>query len=112
MSDDASIEYFEAIKTADLDEDEVVQVNLAGQEIAVYNLGGTFYATEDTCTHAYASLADGYIEGDRIECPLHAACFDIKTGEAKTPPAAKDLKTFPVKLEGDVVYVGIAPKAP
>ncbi len=110
MNDDASIEYFEATKTADLDEDEVIQVNIAGKEIAVYNLDGTFYATDDTCTHAYASLADGYIEGDQIECPLHGACFDIKTGEVKTPPAAVDIKTYPVKVEGDAVYVGIAPK--
>ncbi len=109
MNDDTPVAYHQVAKTSELDEDEVMQVNVNGKEIALYNLGGTFYATGDTCTHAFASLADGYIEGDRIECPLHGACFDIRTGEVKTPPASANLDTYPVKVEGDTIYVGIGP---
>ena len=49
------------------------------------------------CTHAYASLADGYIEGDIIECPLHGGCFEIKTGKVASAPATEDLRTYPVQ---------------
>lgn len=107
----SELEYHEVAKTGDLDEDEMMQVSAAGKEIALYNLGGEFYATDDICTHAYAALSDGYIDGDRVECPLHGACFEIKTGKAATPPASADLATYPVKTEGDAVLVGIAPGA-
>jgi nitrite reductase/ring-hydroxylating ferredoxin subunit len=104
MSD---IEFHNVAKTTSLDEDEAVQVLVNGQEIAIYNLDGTYYATDDICTHAYASLADGYIEGTNIECPLHGGCFDIKTGKATTAPCTVDLKTYEVKIEGEDILVGI-----
>ncbi len=104
MSD---IEFHTVAKKADLAEDEALQVLVNGQEIAVYNLGGAFYATDDICTHAYASLADGYVENDQIECPLHGGCFDIKTGKATTAPCTVDLKTYEVKIDGDDIMVGL-----
>ena len=88
-----------------------MRVAVGRKEIALYNLGGEFYATDDVCTHAYASMSDGYVEGDQIECPLHGACFEIKTGKALTPPANRDLATYPVKIEGDTILVGVAPEA-
>ncbi len=102
------MKYHEVAKTGDLIEDDMMKVSAAGKEIALYNLGGEFYATDDTCTHAYASLTGGYIEGDQVECPLHGACFEIKTGKAVGLPASDDLATYPVKIEGDAVLVGIA----
>jgi MocE subfamily Rieske [2Fe-2S] domain protein len=107
MSD---IEFHSVAKTADLDEGEAMQVVVGGREIAIYNLGGAFYATDDICTHAYASLADGYIEGEKIECPLHGGCFEIKTGKAVTAPCTEDLKTYPVKVDNGSILVGV-PKA-
>ncbi len=103
----SELAYHEVAKTGDLDEDEMMKVSAAGKEIALYNLGGEFYATDDICTHAYASLSEGYMEGDRVECPLHGAYFEIKTGKAATPPASGDLATYPVKIEDDAVLVGI-----
>lgn len=100
-------EFHPVAKTADLDDDEAVQVLVDGQEIAIYNLGGEFFATDDICTHAYASLADGYVENGQIECPLHGGCFDIKTGKAATAPCTVDLKTYEVKIDGDDILVRI-----
>ena len=104
MSD---IEFQAVAKTGDLDDGEAVQVIVGRQEIAVYNLEGQFYATDDICTHAYASLADGYMEGELIECPLHGGCFDIKTCKAMTPPVTEDLKTYEVKIDGEQILVGL-----
>ena len=104
MSD---IEFHNVAKTTSLDEDEALQVLINGQELAIYNLEGEFYATDDICTHAYASLADGYIEGGNIECPLHGGCFDIKSGKAMTAPCTVDLKTYQVKIEGEDILVGL-----
>ncbi len=103
----SNIEYHEVAKTSDLDEEEVMSVMIGDEEIALFNLKGEFYATHGICTHENIGLADGFVDGDLIECPLHAACFEIKTGKACNPPATVDLKTYPVKVEGDTVYVGI-----
>lgn len=106
----SKIEYHEVAKTDDLDEEEVMSVMVGDEEIALYNVEGEFYATHGICTHENIGLADGFVEGALVECPLHAACFEIKTGKAVNPPATVDLKTYPVKVEGDTVYVGIETK--
>ncbi len=77
------------------------------EDIALYRIEGRFYATHGLCTHENVKLADGFVEGSRIECPLHGACFNIKTGKAVSPPAEIDLKTYPVKFDGNTIYVGI-----
>ena len=69
--------------------------------VAVVNLDGTFYAIDNICTHAYAELCDGMIFGDRIQCPLHGAQFNIRTGAAETPPAYEPLKAYPVRVTDD-----------
>ena len=66
---------------------------------------GEFYATDDICTHAYASLSEGYIEDGCVECPLHAGLFDIKTGKAQGVPVTEDIKTYPVRVEGENIYI-------
>lgn len=73
--------------------------------IAVFNAGGTFYAIDDTCTHQDASLADGYLEGCEVECPLHAACFDLRTGEPSGLPATRAVRTHEILLEDGVIFV-------
>ncbi|MEY9945224.1 bifunctional 3-phenylpropionate/cinnamic acid dioxygenase ferredoxin subunit [Kitasatospora sp. GAS1066B] len=72
--------------------------------IAVFNADGTLYAVDDTCTHQDASLADGWFEGCFVECPLHAASFDLRTGRPTCPPAKSALRTHRVTVEdGHVV---------
>jgi 3-phenylpropionate/trans-cinnamate dioxygenase ferredoxin component len=73
--------------------------------IAVFNVAGTFYAISDICTHAEASLSEGTVDGETVECPLHGACFDLRTGEALTPPAVEPVQTFPVVVQEDSIYV-------
>ncbi len=77
------------------------------KRLAVYNLGGEFYVTDDECTHASASLADGILEDGIIECTLHFGAFDVKTGAVKAPPCSIALRTYKVILQGDDVCVDL-----
>jgi len=89
-------------------EGEMLAVLAGGKQIAVFHLeGGAWAATENVCTHAFALLTDGWLEGTVIECPLHAARFDVTTGKVLGPPAEDDLATYPVRLEGDAVMVAV-----
>jgi nitrite reductase/ring-hydroxylating ferredoxin subunit len=79
--------------------------------LAVYNLDGTFYATDDGCTHAAASLADGMIDGDVIECCMHMGSFRIPTGEVVAPPCEVPLRTYQVTLRPEGVFVDLGRNA-
>ena len=94
-----------AANRADLREGEVLGVDIAGHAIALYDVDGEIFATDNICTHAYARLSDGWLDGDLIECPLHAARFEIRTGKVLDPPATEDLKTYPVRLIDDEIQV-------
>ncbi|CAI7978357.1 putative 3-phenylpropionate/cinnamate dioxygenase ferredoxin subunit [Frankia sp. Hr75.2] len=87
----------------DLPPGEVLRLDV-DPPIAVYNVDGEFYATADTCSHAESSLAEGYLEGDTIECVWHFARFCVRNGKALSLPATVDLRTYAVRLEdGDVL---------
>ncbi len=102
-----SVAYHVVGETAHLGEGEVKCVVVEGREIALYRIAGEFFATDDTCTHAHGSLSEGYVEGEEIECPLHGARFNIRTGEATCPPATEPLATYEVKVEGEDILIGI-----
>ena len=77
--------------------------DLDGTPIAVFNLGGEYYAIADVCTHDAGQLTGGAVEGDEIVCPRHGARFCIRTGAALTAPAFEPTATFPVRVDdGDV----------
>ncbi len=82
-------------------------VDVAGEEIALILMDGEIYAIDNICTHEYACLSDGYVEEDRIVCPLHLAEFNITTGAVVEDPAEEDLKTYPVQVDEDKVYIQI-----
>ncbi|HEX6341302.1 bifunctional 3-phenylpropionate/cinnamic acid dioxygenase ferredoxin subunit [Umezawaea sp.] len=88
----------------DLPPGEAVRV-VAHVPIAVFNAEGELYAVDDTCTHQDASLADGWLEDCRVECPLHASSFDLRTGLPSGPPAKRPVRTYPVVVLDGVVYV-------
>ena len=100
-----------AASRSELAEGAVVGVEIEGTPVALYNLGGRIHATHGVCTHAYAMLADGFVEGDKIECPLHQGMFDIPTGKALCAPLLEDVRTYAVKIEGDDVLVDLSQPA-
>ena len=81
--------------------------NVNGNQILVANVGGTFFATQDICTHDNGTLSDGELVGDEIECPRHAARFSAQTGQVLTLPAVVPIKTFQVKIQNDEIQVAV-----
>jgi nitrite reductase/ring-hydroxylating ferredoxin subunit len=96
-----------ACPVAALPAGEVVQVH-QDRPIAVFNIDGEFFATDDTCTHETASLAEGYVDGDVVECAFHFAKFCIRTGAALSYPATEPLATYPVQVSDGQVLVDVA----
>lgn len=88
----------------ELPPDEVAVVD-ADVRIAVFNRGGTLLAVEDRCSHQEAYLSDGFVEGTLVECPLHASCFDLSTGQPTGPPATRPVRTFEVRERAGMVFV-------
>ncbi|HXT38286.1 MAG TPA: bifunctional 3-phenylpropionate/cinnamic acid dioxygenase ferredoxin subunit [Chloroflexota bacterium] len=80
-------------------------VTVGSERIALFNVDGAIYATDDTCSHAQASLSDGWLEDNEITCPLHGAIFDVTTGQPLTLPATKPVRTYEVHIEGDDIYL-------
>lgn len=78
-----------------------------GKKIAVFRVGDAFYAVDDTCTHAEASLSEGEVSGHEVECPRHGARFDLRTGEALCLPATRPVDTYPVRVEDGEVLVAV-----
>jgi naphthalene 1,2-dioxygenase system ferredoxin subunit len=94
-----------AASRSELASGEVLGVEVAGRSIALYDVDGNIFATDNICTHAYARLSDGWLDGELIECPLHAARFDVRTGKVLDPPATVDLKTYPVRVVDDEIQI-------
>ncbi len=90
-----------------LPDDEVIGVDLDGKSLALYKVEGAVFATDNICTHGHARLCDGFLEGHEIECPLHQGKFDIRDGRALCAPLSEDIKTYPVKIEGNRVFVAL-----
>ena len=100
-----STNWIEVANAADVPEDGTLLVQLGPEPVCLYNLSGTFFATHDTCTHGQASLADGFIEGEEIECPLHQGRFHIATGKAVGIPCTEDIRRYAVKIENGAVLI-------
>src|SRR5579863_7728224 len=87
--------------------DSVKAFEVGDRRLAVYNIAGTFYITDDECTHAAASLADGMLEGDVIECCMHMGSFHVPTGNVVQPPCEAPLRTYQVVVKDDDIYAGL-----
>jgi 3-phenylpropionate/trans-cinnamate dioxygenase ferredoxin subunit len=90
---------------ANLPEGSISLVEVAGDEVAVFNVGGRFYAIQDVCSHDGGTLADGTVEGLEIECPRHGARFDLRTGKVTAPPACENIHTYAVRIHNGQVQV-------
>jgi nitrite reductase/ring-hydroxylating ferredoxin subunit len=94
-----------AAHAAELLEGTIVHRELDGRGLALVRVGDEVYAVDDRCTHEAARLSDGFVEGTTIECPHHGARFDLRSGAALCLPAVRPLAVYPVRLEGDLVWV-------
>lgn len=92
-------EWIDVVAASALAEGEHVVVDVDGDDVAVFNIGGEFYAIADVCTHDGAEIASGELDGDEIVCPRHGARFCVKTGQVKCAPAYEDVATFAVRVE-------------
>ncbi len=106
MSNDET--WIQVGSSTDLAEGSMRGVEHGDLQIAIYNLEGEFYATDNICSHAFALLTDGFMDGDIVECPLHGGCFKIRTGEGQGAPISEDIKTYPVRVMNDVIEVRIS----
>ena len=98
-------------RAADIAPGTVQHVELAGRAMALFNIDGSFFATDDRCTHMRARLSDGYVQGGVVECPLHFGKFDIRSGRALSPPCKLPLAVYAVRVEDGTVLVA-EPVAP
>jgi nitrite reductase/ring-hydroxylating ferredoxin subunit len=97
----------ELCATDEVADGTAIKVEKEGLTLAVYNLEGEFYVTDDLCTHGPGSLSEGFIDGDVIECNFHNGQFNIKTGEVVAPPCMIPIKTYPTSVENGKVFIEV-----
>jgi naphthalene 1,2-dioxygenase system ferredoxin subunit len=97
--------WLDATDEADVPDDDVIGVEVAGRDIALYKVQGSIFATDNLCTHGHARLCDGFLEGHEIECPLHQGRFDVRDGRPTCEPVTEALRSYPVRIEGGRVLL-------
>jgi nitrite reductase/ring-hydroxylating ferredoxin subunit len=95
----------ELCAAADVPAGGAIKVESGDLALAVFNVDGEFYVTDDACTHGPGSLSEGYIEDDVVECNFHNGQFNIRTGEVVSPPCMVPVKTYPVTIEDGKVFI-------
>jgi nitrite reductase/ring-hydroxylating ferredoxin subunit len=110
--DDSELNFYVVAKASDIGPGELkyVEVGPNYEPICLINFEGDFYALGDLCTHEDASLSDGEIQGDEIECPLHGGAFEIKTGLPANFPVVVPATTYRTRVVGDEVQIGLLKK--
>jgi nitrite reductase/ring-hydroxylating ferredoxin subunit len=94
-------EFVTAIKTSEVPVGGVTAIDVRGTRIAVANVGGTYYAFDDECTHEQCSLAEyGELAGTTLTCTCHGSEFDVRTGKVLAPPATLPVKVYPSRSQG------------
>ena len=91
---------------SDLAAGEMMVVEVGGERVLLVNVEGNVYACDDICSHAFASLSEGDLNGVEVECPLHGSAFNVTTGEAVTPPADESIKIYQLRVEGQDILLG------
>jgi len=101
-ADDAKIDL---CATDDVEPGTIVNVETGDLNLAVYNVDGEFFVTDDHCTHGPGSLSEGYLDGHIVECDFHNGAFDVRTGEVAAPPCMVPIKTYKAMVENGRVYI-------
>jgi naphthalene 1,2-dioxygenase system ferredoxin subunit len=91
--------WLDAAALADVPVGDVIGVQVGGKDIALYEVEGEVFATDNICTHGHARMSDGFLEGREIECPLHQGKFDVCSGKALCAPLTENIKTYAVRIE-------------
>jgi nitrite reductase/ring-hydroxylating ferredoxin subunit len=86
---------------------EMTIIEVDGEEVALANVGGEFFAFSNTCTHRGGPLGDGILTGDLVECPFHAGQFNVRTGAVVAPPPSEPVQTYAVRVDGDDISVAL-----
>ncbi len=103
MADD----YLLACAVADVEDGSALRVMLDGVPVAVVRSDGEVFAIHDVCSHANVALSEGEVDGQTIECWLHGSRFDLVSGRPTGLPATQPVPVYPVKIDGDSVYVAV-----
>lgn len=100
-------EFYEAADIDDLDEGALLGVEVDGEPVCLARVNGEICAFTDNCTHISGPLCDGELDGEVLTCPWHGAQFNVRTGKVLRGPARQDIMTYPVKIAGQTIFVGL-----
>lgn len=103
-----NLNWTDAAARDEVPEGDVIGVAVAGYDIALYEVEGEVFATDNLCTHGHARLCDGFLEGHEIECPLHQGKFDVRNGRPTCAPVTEAVRSYPVKIEGGRVWLALS----
>ena len=100
-------EFVKAATTTEIEPGQARLVEVNGKQIALFNVGGQFFALDNACTHRDGPLAEGAVSGSEVTCPWHGATFDVRTGEATGPPAQRPVTRYSVRVTGTAIEVEV-----
>jgi 3-phenylpropionate/trans-cinnamate dioxygenase ferredoxin component len=100
-------EFVRACALADVPDDGVIGVEVGAVPVAIVRAEGEIFAVHDVCSHEEVALSEGEVYDHTIECWLHGSCFDLRSGKPTGPPATRPVATYPVRIDGDDVYVSL-----
>lgn len=100
-------DFVKAARTTEIEPGQAHLVEVKGKQIALFNVGGQFFALDNTCTHRGGPLAEGEVLGHEVTCPWHGATFDVRTGEVVGPPAQRAVGRYGVRVTGTDIEVEI-----
>jgi 3-phenylpropionate/trans-cinnamate dioxygenase ferredoxin subunit len=99
--------FIKVAQVSEIKPGEMMAVEVENEQVLLVNVDGNIHAVDDICSHAYASLSEGDLRGEEVECPLHGGAFSCITGAPVNPPANESLRVFSVQIEGDDILVAL-----
>jgi len=103
----AEVIYYPICKKDDLPNGERLWITIGNDPVVIFNINGNYFAIRDVCTHDDGPLGEGDLEDHQVICPRHGARFDVRTGEVLSLPAVKDVPSYPIRLVGDQIEIGV-----
>lgn len=99
--------FIQVATTGELSPGQGKFVEVSNKRLALFNVGGRYYAIDDTCPHRGGPLSEGDVDGETAICPWHGAIFDLRTGAVKRPPAAVAVMSYAVRVEGEQIEIAV-----